>query len=623
MQQNISAVSPKGKEESFAELFAEFENSRKVSEGSSIEVLVRKVDGNRVHVAAGLKADCEIPIEEFRAADGMISVQEGDYVTVKIELLDDGRGHTRLSYLQHLREQAWRDIQQAYEEQKPIEGHVQERVKGGYSVHVNGLRCFLPGSLVDIFPIADPSELCGKTERFLIKRIYDDRQSAILNRRSLREHELVGNDMSKIVFKEGDVVKGTVAAIAEYPESTAFVKLGDSLHGRLHRSDLTWSRISQIGEMLSVGDEVEAKILAIDADKQRIHIGVKQIQPDPLEQIEKMFPVGSRLFGKVAAIKEYGAFVEIEKGIEGLVHISEMDWHNNNVNPEEIVKIGNEVEVMLLNVDLSSRRISLGMKQCTPNPWENFATAYRKGSKFKGTIQSKTDFGLFVSLPEKLSGLVHISDLSYSEAGVEALKNYHAGQEVEVILQSVDAEKRRISLGIKQLIHEDFDKYVSEHPARTLVSGEVVQIGDKAARVQLDQNVVATLPAREMAAERVRDLAEHLKIGAKIEAMIINIDPDKHHIVLSMKAKDRAVEVEQLRELRKQNREAAPKTTSFGQLLKDTLGDAAENKPAAERPVEAVAGKDEVAAGKDEVAAGKDEAAAGPDGAPASEAGDK
>ena len=576
MQQEITAVA--AKEESFAELFAEFENSRKVSEGSSIEVKVRKIDGSRVHVLSGLKADCEIPIEEFRDADGTIGVKEGDYVMVKIELLDDGRGHTRLSYLQYLREQAWRDIQLAYQEQKPIEGHVQERVKGGYSVYVNGLRCFLPGSLVDIFPVADPGELCGKNERFLIKRIYDDRQSAILNRRSLRERELVGNDMAKIDFAEGDIVKGTVAAIAEYPESTAFVKIGDSLHGRLHRSDLTWSRISQIGEMLAIGDEVEAKVLEINREKDRIRIGVKQIQPDPLKQIEKMYPIGSRLFGKVSALKEYGAFVEIDKGIEGLVHISEMDWHNSNVNPEEVVKIGDEVEVMLLNVDLDTRRISLGMKQCTPNPWENFATAYRKGSKFKGTIQSKTDFGLFVSLPEKLRGLVHISDLSYSQAGSEAFKNYHVGQEVEVILQSVDAEKRRISLGIKQLIHEDFDKYVSEHPERTLVTGEVVQIGDKAARVQLDQNVIAVLPAREIAVERVRDLAEHLKIGDKIEAMIISVDPDKHHIVLSLKAKDKAVEVEQLRELRKQNREAAPKTTSFGQLLRDTLGEDASDK---------------------------------------------
>ena len=584
MQQNTPAVAAgKGKKESFAEIFKEFENSRKVTEGSSIEVLVLKVDGSRVHVAAGLKADCEIPIEEFRAPDGTISVKKDDYVPVKIELLDDGRGQTRLSHLQHLREQAWRDIQQAYEEQKPIVGHVQERVKGGYSVHVNGLRCFLPGSLVDIFPVSDPAELCGKDERFLIKRIYDDRQSAILNRRSLRERELVGNDMATIGFAEGDVVKGKVAAIAEYPESTAFVKLGDSLHGRLHRSDLTWSRISQISEILSVGDELEVKVLEIDAEKERIRVGVKQIQPDPLEQIERTYPVGSRLFGKVSAVKEYGAFVEIEKGIEGLVHISEMDWHNSNVNPEEIVKIGSEVEVMLLSVDLESRRISLGMKQCTPNPWENFATAYRKGSKFKGKIQSKTDFGLFVSLPERLSGLVHISDLSYSEAGSEAIKNYHAGQEVEVILQSVDAEKRRISLGIKQLIHEDFDKYASEHPMRSLVSGDVIQIGEKAAKVQLDQNVIATLPAREVAAERVRDLAEHLKIGDRIEAMIINIDSDKHHIVLSLKAKDRAVEVEQLRELRKQNREAAPSTTSFGQLLRDTLGEAEEAPAAGDR----------------------------------------
>ena len=400
------------------------------------------------------------------------------------------------------------------------------------------------------------------------------------NRRSLRERELVGNDMNKVFCKEGDIVKGTVAAIAEYPESTAFIKLGDSVHGRLHRSDLTWSRINQISSMLSVGDEVEVKVMEIDAEKERIRVGVKQIQPDPLEQIEKMYPVGSRLFGKVSAIKEYGAFVEIDKGIEGLVHISEMDWHNNNVNPEQMVKIGEEVEVMLLNVDLAARRISLGMKQCAPNPWENFATAYRKGSKFKGAIQSKTEFGLFVSLPENLSGLVHISDLSYSESGADALKNYHAGQEVEVILQSVDVEKRRVSLGIKQLIHEDFDKYVSEHPVRTLVTGEVIQIGDKAARVQLAPNVVATLPARELAAERVRDLAEHLKIGDQIEVMIINVDSDRHHMVLSMKAKDRAVEVEQLRELRKQNREAAPKTTSFGQLLKDTLGEEEDGQPA-------------------------------------------
>ncbi len=558
--------------ETFSQLFEEFENSRNVAEGSSIEVLVRGYDGNRVRVAAGLKADCEIPAEEFRGRDGKISVKEGDYVPVKIELLDDGRGNTRLSHLQYLREQAWSEIMRSYKSGEPIEGHVQERVKGGYSVHVDGLRCFLPGSLVDIFPVADPNELCGKVERFLVKRIYDDRQSAILNRKALREQELVGNDMSQLNFAENDIVTGTVAAIAEYPESTAFIKLGDHLHGRLHRSDLTWSRINQISEILSVDEEIKVKVLKIDQEKQRIHVGVKHIQPDPLEQIEKTYPPGSRLFGRVTAIKDYGAFVEIEKGIEGLVHISEMDWRTSNVNPERNLKPDDEVEVMLLGIDIKSRRISLGMKQCTPNPWENFATAYRKGTKLPGKIQSKVDFGMFVELQEGISGLVHVSDLSYSESGEEALKNYRAGQEIQVVLLGVDVEKQRISLGIKQLVHDDFDKFVSEHPTRALVSGEVILVGEKSARLQLATNVVATLPAREFSQERVRDLTEHVKAGDKIEAMVINVDHDKHHITLSLKAKDRAEEVEQIRELRQHNRETAVRTTSFGEMVKQTLG---------------------------------------------------
>ena len=604
------------KKESFAQLLEDFEGGRCTAEGSVLEVLVTGFDGNRVSVAAGLKSDCEIPAEEFRDPNGEIKVKADDYVKVKIELLDDGRGRTRLSRLLYRRDQTWQNILQCFASGEPIEGVIQERVKGGYSVHIDGLRCFLPGSLVDIFPLAEGQELIGSTERFLVERLKESYRSAILNRKILRERELVGNDMDCVTFAEGDVVSGEVMAIAEYPENTAFVKIAEKVHGRLHRSDLSWVRVNQLADMIAVGDKFEVKVLKIDHEKKRIKVGVKDLHPDPYEELEKRCPKGTRLFGKVVAIKNYGAFVEIEKGIEGLVHISEMDWRSNKVMADQVLSIGDEIEVMMLGIDLQQRRISLGIKQCKPNPWEEFNVAYRKGTKLIGTVQGITDFGMFVDLVDGLTGLVRMVDISNTKSGSEAILDYEEGQKVEVVLLNVEVKRERISLGIKQLANSSFDLYIKDHPPRTVVTGEVIKIGERSAILQLEDNVIGILPIKEISEEHTASISEVMKTGDKIEVLILTADLSKRTMLLSIKARFRAEEVAAVSEYKKSEAiHAHTSDTSFGALLKDTLAQASEDESTPERKEALTAGPSELAATSEEQA-GQRQAASGAVAAP-------
>jgi len=550
--------------ESFAALFEESLARKEMRIGEVITAEVIRVDANHVVVNAGLKSESYIPSEEFRNDRGEIEVKPGDFVQVAIDALEDGFGETRLSRDKAKRLAAWMDLEQALEKSTVVEGLINGKVKGGLTVMVNGIRAFLPGSLVDIRPVKDTSPYENKVMEFKVIKLDRKRNNVVVSRRAVLEASQGAERQALLSsLTEGAVVKGIVKNITDYG---AFVDLG-GIDGLLHITDLAWRRVKHPSEVLAVGDEVEAKVLKFDQEKNRVSLGMKQLGEDPWVGLSRRYPQGTRLFGKVSNLTDYGAFVEIEQGIEGLVHVSEMDWTNKNVHPSRVVALGDEVEVMVLEIDEDRRRISLGMKQCLPNPWEEFSMNSKKGDKVKGQIKSITDFGVFIGLAGNIDGLVHLSDLSWSLPGEEAVRNYKKGDETEAMVLSIDVERERISLGIKQLDGDPFTGYVSTNDKNSIVKGTVKSIDAKGAVIALEGDVEGYLRASEVARDRVEDIRTHLKEGDAVTAMIINIDRKNRTINLSIKARDMAEESNAMQKMAA-DKPANAGTTSLGALLK-------------------------------------------------------
>jgi len=548
--------------ESFAELFEESLTRSNMKTGQVISAEVIRIDHNFVVVNAGLKSEAFIPVEEFHNDAGEIEVAPGDFVSVAIDALENGYGDTILSRDKAKRLASWMNLEKALEQAEIVTGTVTGKVKGGLTVMVNGIRAFLPGSLVDTRPIKDTSPYEGKTMEFKVIKLDRKRNNVVLSRRAVVEASQ-GEDRAKLManLKEGAVVTGLVKNITDYG---AFVDLG-GIDGLLHITDLAWRRVRHPSEMLTVGQEVTAKILKFDQEKNRVSLGVKQLGDDPWVGIARRYPPNTRLFGKVTNLTDYGAFVEIESGIEGLVHVSEMDWTNKNVAPSKATALGTEVEVMVLDIDEDKRRISLGIKQCKANPWEEFSRAQQKGDKLTGAIKSITDFGVFIGLPGGIDGLVHLSDISWNEPGEEAVKKYKKGDEVEATVLAIDVEKERISLGIKQLSGDPFNNYTSVSDKGSLVTGTVKAVDAKGATIHLADEVEAYLRASEISTDRVEDARNVLKEGDSVTAMIINIDRKSRVINLSIKAKDSSDQQDAMSKLQG---DAQSGTTNLGALLK-------------------------------------------------------
>jgi small subunit ribosomal protein S1 len=536
--------------------------------GEVITAEVVRIDQNFVVVNAGLKSESFIPVDEFRNDRGEVEVKPGDYVSVAIEMLEDGYGETRLSREKAKRIAAWNDLEKALNEGALVKGVINGKVKGGLTVMTNGIRAFLPGSLVDVRPVKDTTPYENKEFEFKVIKLDRKRNNVVVSRRAVLEAS-AGEEREQLLanLKEGTVVKGIVKNITDYG---AFVDLG-GIDGLLHITDLAWRRVRHPSEVLNVGDEVQAKVLKFDQEKNRVSLGLKQLGEDPWVGIARRYPQGTRLFGKVTNLTDYGAFVEVEQGIEGLVHVSEMDWTNKNVHPSKVVQLGDEVEVMILEIDEDRRRISLGMKQCLPNPWDEFSMNHKKGDKVRGQIKSITDFGIFIGLPGNIDGLVHLSDLSWSAAGEEAVRNFKKGDEVEAVVLAIDVERERISLGIKQLEGDPFTNFIATHDKNSVVKGTVKSVDAKGAVVQLSDEVEGYLRASEAARERVEDLRSLLKEGDVLDLMIINVDRKSRSINLSIKAKDQAEQNEAMQKLQSES-SASSGTTNLGALLKAKLG---------------------------------------------------
>jgi small subunit ribosomal protein S1 len=551
--------------ESFAALFEESLARSNMKSGQVISAEVVRIDHNFVVVNAGLKSEAFIPVEEFHNDQGVIDVQPGDFVSVAIDALENGYGDTILSRDKAKRLASWMNLEKALEQGEIVTGAVTGKVKGGLTVMVNGIRAFLPGSLLDTRPIKDTSPFEGKTMDFKVIKLDRKRNNVVLSRRAVVEASQ-GEERQKLMdnLKEGTIVQGTIKNITDYG---AFVDLG-GIDGLLHITDLAWRRVRHPSEVLTVGQEVTAKILRYDQDKNRVSLGIKQLGDDPWVGIARRYPPSTRLFGKVTNLTDYGAFVEIESGIEGLVHVSEMDWTNKNIAPGKAVQLGLDVEVMVLDIDEDKRRISLGMKQCKTNPWDEFARNHNKGDKISGAIKSITDFGVFIGLDGGIDGLVHLSDISWQEAGEEAVKKFKKGDEIDTVVLAIDVEKERISLGIKQLSGDPFNNYTSENDKGALVSGTVKSVDAKGAVIELAPEVEAYLRASEISTDRVEDARNALKEGDKVSAMIINVDRKSRSINLSIKAKDNA---DQQEVMSKMQNEASTGTTNLGALLKAKL----------------------------------------------------
>ncbi len=550
--------------ESFASLFEESLSHQEMRAGEVITAEVVRVDNDSVVVNAGLKSESVIDANEFKNDKGEIEVKPGDFVKVAIEMLEDGYGSTKLSREKAKRVAAWLDLETAMEEGTLVSGMVNGKVKGGLTVMVNGIRAFLPGSLVDIRPVKDTTPYENKEMEFKVIKLDRKRNNVVVSRKAVLEQSL-GAERQALLgnLKEGMVVKGIVKNITDYG---AFVDLG-GVDGLLHITDLAWRRVKHPSEVLAVGDEVEAVGLKFDQEKNRVSLGVKQLGDDPWVNLSRRYPQSTRMFGKVTNLTDYGAFVEIEQGIEGLVHVSEMDWTNKNVHPGKVVQLGDEVEVMILEIDEERRRISLGMKQCKSNPWDDFAVTHKKGDKVSGQIKSITDFGVFIGLPGGIDGLVHLSDLSWNMPGEEAVRNYKKGDEVEAMVLAIDAERERISLGIKQMEGDPFTNYVAMNDKNSIVKGIVKSADAKGAVITLDGEVEGYLRASEVSRDRVEDIRTHLKEGDEVEAKIINIDRKNRNINLSIKAKDMADEADVMQKMSSSDTGAAG-TTNLGALLK-------------------------------------------------------
>jgi len=548
--------------ESFAALFEESLTRSNMKTGQVISAEVVRIDHNFVVVNAGLKSEAFIPVEEFQNDQGELEVNPGDFVSVAIDALENGYGDTILSRDKAKRLASWMNLEKALEGAEIVTGTVTGKVKGGLTVMVNGIRAFLPGSLVDTRPIKDTSPYEGKTMEFKVIKLDRKRNNVVLSRRAVVEASQ-GEERAKMMsnLQEGSVVQGTIKNITDYG---AFVDLG-GIDGLLHITDLAWRRVRHPSEMLTVGQEVTAKILKFDQEKNRVSLGIKQLGDDPWVGIARRYPPNTRLFGKVTNLTDYGAFVEIESGIEGLVHVSEMDWTNKNVAPSKAVSLGTEVEVMVLDIDEDKRRISLGIKQCKANPWEEFSRSHQKGDKIKGAIKSITDFGVFIGLPGGIDGLVHLSDLSWNEPGEEAVKAFKKGDELDAVVLAIDVDKERISLGIKQMSGDPFSNLTSTSDKGSMVTGTVKSVDAKGAVIALADEVEGYLRASEISTDRVEDARNALKEGDSVTAMIINVDRKSRSINLSIKAKDSADQQDAMNKLQG---DAGSGTTNLGALLK-------------------------------------------------------
>lgn len=553
-------------EESFAALFEESLKRQEMRQGEVITAEVIRVDHNYVVVNAGLKSESYVPVEEFYNDRGELEVQEGDFVSVAIDSLEDGFGETRLSRDRAKRLAAWVQLELALESGDLVTGTVTGKVKGGLTVMTNGIRAFLPGSLIDTRPVKDTTPYEGKTLEFKVIKLDRRRNNVVLSRRAVIELSQ-GEERAKLLetLSEGAVVQGVVKNITDYG---AFVDLG-GIDGLLHITDMAWRRVRHPTEVLQVGQEITAKVLKFDQEKNRVSLGIKQLGEDPWVGIARRYPQNTRMFGKVTNITDYGAFVEIEPGIEGLVHVSEMDWTNKNVNPGKVVSLGDEVEVMVLEIDEDRRRISLGMKQTHANPWQEFSENHRRNDKVKGSIKSITDFGVFIGLPGGIDGLVHLSDLSWNKSGEEAVRDFKKGDEVEAVVLAIDVERERISLGIKQLEGDPFTNFASTHDKGAVVSGTVTSVDARGATVQIEPEVEGYLRASEISRDRVEDARTQLSEGQTVEAMIINIDRKNRSIALSIKARETADTADVMARMAESS--AVSGTTNLGALLRAKL----------------------------------------------------
>jgi len=551
--------------ESFAELFEESLKELDMAPGSIVTGTVVAIDNDYVTVNAGLKSEGVIPLEQFRDEQGQCSLQVGDEVRVALESLEDGFGSTVLSRERAKRIEAWAVLEQAYEQGETVTGHIIGRVRGGLTINVQGLNAFLPGSLVDIRPLRDTSHLEGQELEFRIVKLDERSNNLVVSRRAVLE-EAYSKEREKLLEKmeEGLVIKGIVKNLTDYG---AFIDLG-GIDGLLHITDIAWKRVKHPSEVLNVGDEIDVKVLRYDAERKRVSLGLKQLQDDPWTKLIGEYAVGSQVKAKVTNLTDYGCFAEIAPGVEGLVHVSEMDWTNKNIHPSKVVQLGDEVQVMILDIDQQRRRISLGMKQCQMNPWQAFASSHGKGDVVRGRVRSITDFGVFIGLDGGIDGLVHLSDLSWDLSGEEAMKTYSKGDEVEAQVLSVDSERERIALGIKQLNSDPFAQFAGDHPKGSIVKGTLIEVTPRQARVELTEGVEGVLKVAELSQEHTDDLTSQLKEGDVLEAAVLSIDRRNRAINLSV----RQMERDQTKQAMQSVRESETVTpTTIGDLIKQQM----------------------------------------------------
>lgn len=553
--------------QSFAEMFEESLVNQDLRRGAVVTGTVVDIQSDSVIVHAGLKSEGVIPIEEFKNTSGEIEVEIGDEVEVSLEAIEDGFGETKLSREKAKRDEVWRRLEKAFENEDIVKGIISGKVKGGFTVDIEEIRAFLPGSLVDVRPVRDPSFLEGKELEFKVIKLDQRRNNVVVSRRAVVETEFSAEREALLEsLQEGITVKGIVKNLTDYG---VFVDLG-GIDGLLHITDMAWKRVKHPSEIVNVGDEIDVKVLKFDRERNRVSLGMKQLGQDPWADLARRYPASSRLFGKITNIADYGCFVEIEEGVEGLVHVSEMDWTNKNVNPAKVVHIGQEVEVTVLDIDEERRRISLGIKQCYPNPWDEFGATRNKGDIVKGTIKSITDFGIFIGLDGEIDGLVHLSDISWHEAGEDAVRQFTKGDEIEAVVLSVDPERERISLGVKQLEKDPFSNFVAEHAKGSFVKGVVKEVDAKAAIIDLGDGVDGTLRASELSRDRIEDARTILTVGEEIEAKFMGVDRKSRAIMLSVKAKDFDEEKSMMQDYGSGSAEA---TTNLGDVLKKHMNE--------------------------------------------------
>jgi small subunit ribosomal protein S1 len=553
--------------QSFAEMFEESLSKQNLQRGAVITGTVVDIQSDSVIVNAGLKSEGIIPIEEFRSATGELEVEIGDEVEVSLEAIEDGFGETKLSREKAKRDEVWRRLEKAFENEDIVKGIISGKVKGGFTVDIEDIRAFLPGSLVDVRPVRDSTFLEGKELEFKVIKLDQRRNNVVVSRRAVVETEFSAEREALLEnLQEGITVKGIVKNLTDYG---VFVDLG-GIDGLLHITDMAWKRVKHPSEIVNVGDEIDVKVLKFDRERNRVSLGMKQLGQDPWADLARRYPASSRLFGKITNIADYGCFVEIEEGVEGLVHVSEMDWTNKNINPAKVVHIGQEVEVTVLDIDEERRRISLGIKQCFPNPWDEFGATRNKGDLVKGTIKSITDFGIFIGLDGDIDGLVHLSDISWHEPGEEAVRAFTKGDEIEAVVLSVDPERERISLGVKQLEKDPFSNFVAENAKGSFVTGIVKEVDAKAAIIDLGDGVEGTLRASELSRDRIEDARTILTVGEEVEAKFMGVDRKSRAIMLSVKAKDSDEEKSMMQDYGSGSSEA---TTNLGDVLKQHMNE--------------------------------------------------